>query len=222
MATASAPIASRVSSAPLAKAPASAPVGERKSKAQAKPVKRADDPIKKATASSAASSVAAASLPCMQWGGLNDTLLARVQAGLHEVKLGPGQFSTATVLSSVSGSSGNLRYWVYYPEQASGAVAQSFSDELKAKGFDNYVVQNEGQFHGTLSLGLYSSEVSAKAMIEHLKAAGFDKAEVFARGPKGATMLNFKSLSPAQVKSLTALQKRLTPGISLKDAACAK
>jgi hypothetical protein len=163
----------------------------------------------------------AAAGSCAQWLGLSDSLLTRVQGGVAGLKLKAGQMSSSHAAGKAA--NGNVRFWVYYPEQANGAVAQALSTELKAKGFDNYMVQNDGEFKGALSLGLFGKEDAAQALIVRLKAAGYAKARVDPRGSKSqVTNLNFSGLSATQSAELVRLQQRLTPGITLKHAACGK
>lgn len=234
MVVASSPVAA---SAPVAKVQASSPAAAHKAApAAAKPKPAAvPAPAKPATATPAAAKPApvAAKPPlkkaeavveskpqqCAQWPGLSDSLLKRVQSGLAALKLSPAQMSSASVAGPAA--RGSVRYWVYYPEQANGAVAQALSTELKAKGFDNYMVQNEGEFKGALSLGLFGKEEVARALMTRLKSAGYDKAKIDARGGKTqSTTLNFKALSQAQSDALLALQQRLTPGLGLKQTSC--
>jgi hypothetical protein len=214
-AAASAPV-SRAASAPIARAnpampakkpTASAPAGK------AKPAVREHKPAHAALASAPA----AKALQCAQWGELSDSLLTRVQGGLPALKLSGDQLMQQKVATGEASGPG-VRYWVYYP--AGGAAG--LSAELKGKGFDNYVVQNAGEFKGTLSLGLFGKRDGAEALLGKLKAAGYSKAMLLARGKGGndKTRLVFKSLDDAQLAAITALQKRLTPGIVLKTVPC--
>jgi len=223
MVMASAPLSSTEASAPVAKHLPTATDASKKATppvAAAKPAPVPPDVSKKVVAPVNGTKVASAQ-SCAQWPGLNDALLARVQGGLVALKLASAQMSLVKTPGAVS--RGSSRLWVYYPEQANGAVAEALSTELKAKGFDNYMVQNEGEFKGTLSLGLFGKEDVAKALVARLKAAGYDKAKIVERGAKTqTTTLNFKALTVAQTDALAALQKRLTPGLALKHTTCAK
>jgi len=159
-------------------------------------------------------------LSCAQWAGLSDSEFKRVESGLVPLKLGATQLSVSRAAAAHS-SKENVRYWVYYPEPANGV--QALSTELKGKGFDNYIVQNEGEFHGVLSLGLFGREDIAHALIAKLKAAGYGKAAINERGGKTSQLaaLHFSALSAAQFQAVAALQKRLTPGLPLKTLTCA-
>ncbi|MDN0077527.1 SPOR domain-containing protein [Crenobacter sp. SG2303] len=154
---------------------------------------------------------------CYSWGALNETLYARVKGGLPGLKLSAAQWRA----ESQQAPSKNSKYWVFYPAQATAAESHTLAAELKGKGFDNYPV-NDGEFKGTLSLGLFANESGADTLLAKLKAAGFTNAKVQPRG-KGATqtVLHFKDLDGAQSERLVALQHRLTPGIAVQGGACA-
>jgi hypothetical protein len=155
---------------------------------------------------------------CYRWGTLNDTLYTRVKGGLPTLKLTAAQWRSESQQTPTK----NSKYWVFYPAPATSAEAHALAAELKGKGFDNYPVQNDGEFKGTLSLGLFANEAGANSLLAKLKAAGFADAKMQPRG-KGTTqtVLHFKDLDSAQADRLTALQRRLTPGIAVQSAACA-
>lgn len=160
-----------------------------------------------------------AMVSCMQWDGLNAGLLARVRAGLAGLKLSKGQMSSQS--SSSPAVNTNVRYWVYYPEQANGAVTDAMAKELKAKGFDNYVVQNDGEFKGAISLGLFAKQDTAGELVARLKSAGYVQAKIDARGAKiQLTVLRFRSLTASQAAALTSLQHRLAPSLGLTREQC--
>lgn len=198
-------------SAPAAKAKAPEAKPESKPESKPEPAKPAkSDPAKPEPSKAEAAKPAAA---CYQWGPLSDSLLARVQGGLPQLKLKKEQQSSA----SSEDSKGSGRFWVYYPPLATQAETQTLSAELKGKGFDNYIVSND-EFKGNLSLGLFGKEDAAKTLAARLKAAGYDKAKVQPKGQKTTvTTLSFKQLDAVQADKLKALQQRLTPGIALKS-----
>lgn len=157
---------------------------------------------------------AQAATVCYAWPELESHLLERVKGGLPSLKLRKDQISEATNSKTAGG---NGKYWVYYPQLNTKAETQTLSSELKDKGFDNYIVQND-DFKGVISLGLYGKEASAKSLAAKIKATGFDKVQVVQKGQsKPATTITFTSLSAEQSNQLHALQKRLTPGIPLKS-----
>jgi hypothetical protein len=216
---ASAPAASTpAASAPLAQGVEAAPV--HKIKSASAPV-ASSAPVAARTAAKTAPVVAHGAKPtpaiCYNWGALDEKLLARVKGGLDTLKLDAAQMSSSAA-DTVRGSG---RFWVHYPPLATRAETQTLSSELKGKGFDNYIVQNDADSKGGLSLGLFGREDGARALATRVKAAGFDKVEVDAKGQKvKSTQLTFSALQPAQLTALQALQKRLTPGIALRSSNC--
>ncbi|MDC7712163.1 SPOR domain-containing protein [Vogesella indigofera] len=149
---------------------------------------------------------------CLAWGALDAKQLARVQGGLPALKL-----ATAPQSSVKEEARGSGRVWVFYPPLATQAETQTLVAELKGKGFDSYIVKTEGEFRGHLSLGLFSKEAAAQALVTRLRAAGYDKARVDARSERSqVTTLSFRALDAAQADKLRALQQRLLPGIPLR------
>jgi hypothetical protein len=213
-------------SAPQAKvaasaAAASSPLSVKPAATPAKIKPAAVAPAKKASAKPAPVIAEGETAQCMQWAGLNDRQLVRVQGGLAPLRLASSQMSSSKEATTMASGGTAVRYWVYYPDHANGAVASALSDELKGKGFDNYIVQNEGEFLGTLSLGLFGKQEAAHALVERLKAAGYDKAKINVRGSMvQTTTLRFKSLSSKQSLQLTSLQRRLTPDTHLQPSSC--
>jgi hypothetical protein len=146
---------------------------------------------------------------CYSWGGLDPKQLERVQGGVPQLKL-----STPPQASVVDEPRGSGKTWVFYPPLTTQAETQTLVAELKAKGFDSYIVQTAGDFKGHLSLGLFTRDEGAQALVKRLKAAGYDKAKVDSRGDiVKVTTLTFRQLDEATADKLKALQKRLLPGI---------
>lgn len=173
-------------------------------KADDKAVKQAD--IKVAEAKPVAATL------CYSWGGLDPQQLARVQGGVPLLKL-----SSPPQASVVDQRRGSGKAWVFYPPLATQAETQTLVAELKAKGFDSYIVQTAGEFKGYLSLGLFGREEGAQALVKRLKAAGYDKTKVDSRAEVvKVTTLSFRQLDEATAGKLKALQKRLLPGKPLQ------
>ena len=162
-------------------------------------------------ADSKASDKAADAKLCYSWGGLDPKQLERVQGGVPQLKL-----TTPPQASVVDEQRGSGKTWVFYPPLTTQAETQTLVAELKAKGFDSYIVQTAGEFKGHLSLGLFARDEGAQALVKRLKAAGYDKAKVDSRGDVvKVTTLTFRQLDEASADKLKALQKRLLPGIPL-------
>jgi hypothetical protein len=149
---------------------------------------------------------------CLNWGELSDKTLAKVKPELVALRVNAAEHARQV------GRSG--KYWVYVPAKSNAADTRKVAADLKAKGFDNYAVQNEGEFKGALSLGLFGKEEGATAMLEKLKSAGFADARVSQRGGKALTSLSFTGLTAQQTQALNALQHRLAPSSALKSVSC--
>lgn len=156
--------------------------------------------------------VAASQNACFNWGELSDKTLGKVKPELAALRV-----KAAEHARQVGGSG---KYWVYVPAKSNAADTRKVAADLKAKGFDNYAVQNEGEFKGALSLGLFGKEHGATAMLEKLKSAGFSDAHVSQRGGTALTSLSFTGLTVQQTQALNALQRRLAPGSALKAVSC--
>lgn len=170
-----------------------------------------DKAVKQADIKGAEAKPVAATL-CYSWGGLDPQQLARVQGGVPLLKL-----SSPPQASVVDQRRGSGKAWVFYPPLATQAETQTLVAELKAKGFDSYIVQTAGEFKGYLSLGLFGREEGAQALVKRLKAAGYDKTKVDSRAEVvKVTTLSFRQLDEATAGKLKALQKRLLPGKPLQ------
>ncbi len=173
---------------------------------------KAEDKTAKPAETKVADAKPAAATLCYSWGGLDPQQLARVQGGVPLLKL-----SSPPQASVVDQRRGSGKTWVFYPPLATQAETQTLVAELKAKGFDSYIVQTAGEFKGHLSLGLFGREEGAQALVKRLKAAGYDKAKVDSRGDVvKVTTLTFRQLDEATASKLKALQKRLLPGIPVQ------
>ncbi|MBP7581961.1 MAG: SPOR domain-containing protein [Vogesella sp.] len=173
---------------------------------------KAEDKAAKPAETKVADAKPAAATLCYSWGGLDPQQLARVQGGVPLLKL-----SSPPQASVVDQRRGSGKTWVFYPPLATQAETQTLVAELKAKGFDSYIVQTSGEFKGHLSLGLFGREEGAQALVKRLKAAGYDKAKVDSRGDVvKVTTLSFRQLDEATASKLKALQKRLLPGIPVQ------
>lgn len=149
---------------------------------------------------------------CLQWGNLDPAQLERVQGGLPLLKLLKQPIASVTEEQRGSGKA-----WVYYPPLATQAETLTLVAELKGKGFDSYIVKNDGPFKGQLSLGLFGREAAARDLVKRLQAAGYDKAKVDVRGETSKiTSLRFTELDAERADKLRALQKRLLPGRPVK------
>lgn len=179
--------------------------------APTKPAEQPAVPLKPADTKQATAKLAANL--CRNWGPLDPKQLERVQGGLPSLQL-----ATAPAASVKEELRGSGRIWVFYPPLATQAETQTLVSELRGKGFDSYIVKTDGAFKNHLSLGLFSKQDAAQALLQRLKEAGYDKAKLDVRGEQTRlTTLNFKALDDAALARLKALQQRLLPGIPLQE-----
>lgn len=147
---------------------------------------------------------------CFHWAELDAKTLGKVKQELAVLKV--------KAVEHARQAAGG-KFWVYVPAKPNDADTHKASADLKAKGFDNYAVQNEGEFKGALSLGLFGKEDGAKAFLEKLKSAGVADAHISQRG--GAlTSLSLNGLTPQQAAALNSLQRRMAPSVALKSVSC--
>lgn len=64
-------------------------------------------------------------------------------------------------------------YTVLLPPLASRELAQAIAEKIKAAGFDDYLLINEGEDTNGIALGRYGSQESAQRRQAALRAAGF-------------------------------------------------
>lgn len=151
---------------------------------------------------------------CYRWGGFGAKQVDSIQAQLVAAQLG-GVVKTETVLGTPTSAT---RYWVYLPAKATHAEALTWSEAVKNKGFDNYVVVNEGEFKDTLSLGLFSSAATADALRAQLNREGLN-AKVDVRGAPRATIFVFNRLDEAQSTALLKITGKW-PEVKAKRVVC--
>jgi cell division septation protein DedD len=189
---------------------ASAPVGKPHAPsgpAKTEPKQDASAPAKAESAKAPAAAKVASANACYDWGELDGHALTRIRPQLVALNL---------TASEQAGKPGRgSKFWVYYPAQQKAKSA-----ELKGKGFDNYQVQNEGEFKGALSLGLFAKESGANDLLAKLKNAGFTDAQITPRGGVQHATLSFKNLTAQQSSALQKLQQRMAPGVALKSTPC--
>jgi hypothetical protein len=159
---------------------------------------------------SAAKKPAHAPIACMEWGGFTVADARRAEQALEALGLGARLAQRRT--EEVAG------WWVFIPPQGSRQGAIKKASELKALGIDEFfIVQEEGEHHWSLSLGVFRSEEAAQARLAALRSQGVRTAQV---GPRETVVPKIW----LQVKSVDApLQARLkdiarqVEGSELKD-----
>ncbi len=95
--------------------------------------------------------------------------------------------------SSRATASANARgYTVLMPPQATRELAQAAAEKIKAAGFDDYLLINEGADANGIALGRYGSQESAQRRQAALQAAGF-AAEIRPIGDAGPAWVDIEA-----------------------------
>lgn len=151
---------------------------------------------------------------CMEWGEFSGGDLARATAALSALKLGDNL--TQRQVEHTSG------YWVYIPPLKSRADVDRKIAQLKAFGVQEYfAVQETGQWHNAISLGIFKTVDAAQKFLDSLKAKGVKSAVAGERmGKLMLTVFVLKNPDVALTAKMVALQKDF-PDSGLKAAACA-
>lgn len=150
---------------------------------------------------------------CMEWGEFSGRGLADAQAGLATLKL--GEMLSQRVVEHVGG------FWVFIPPLKSTAEVQRKIAQLKKLGVDDYfVVQEEGAWLNTLSLGVFRTEEAAQKFHQSLREKGVRSAKVGERMSKlKFTVFALKDVDTATAEKVNALQKGF-PDSELKSVDC--
>jgi hypothetical protein len=107
---------------------------------------------------------------CVEWGGFSVAEAPRAEQVLEPLALG--------ARLSQRRSEEKAGWWVFIPPQGNRAAAMKKTVELKTLGVDDYfVIQEEGAMRWAVSLGVFSSEDSAKTRLEALRARGVRSAQ---------------------------------------------
>jgi hypothetical protein len=150
---------------------------------------------------------------CMEWGEFSGRGLVDAQAGLAALKL--GDKLSQRIVEHVGG------YWVFIPPLKTAADVQRKVAQLKKLGVeDHFVVQEEGAWLNTISLGVFRAEDAAQRFHESLREKGVRSAKVGERLSKlKFTVFVLKDADMANTEKVKALQKRF-PDSELKSVDC--
>lgn len=149
-------------------------------------------------------------LTCYQAVELDAAAASKLKAALNKAGLAARMRETVEETGRTGG-----KFWVYLPSYANRDEALKQSAALKEKGFDNYVVNAEGENRNSLSMGLFSQEDSAKAMVKRLADSGYS-ARLTPRGGTAVTRATVRVDGLDEAAS-TALGKS---GVSMKPVSC--
>lgn len=187
----------RLINAPVQSAPAAKPVAA----AEAEKIEKIEK-VEKADAA------------CLAWGvfiGPQDA--ARADAVMAEAKLPPAQ--VRRVLTDVDG------HWVLIPPQKSQVEIARVIDGLKSVGITDYsVVPEPPQWRNAISLGIFRTEESARALLAEVKKKGVTDAAVERRERFFQQMTYYvRDPDEGTVAKLAAMRPRVA-GSEVRAVAC--
>lgn len=154
-----------------------------------------------------------AAAACLEWGLFAGSDVARADAAVASLAL-PG----IIVQRAVTDAGG---YWVYLPPMKTKAEIDKRIAALKARGVkDFYVVQEAGQWRNAISLGIFKSEDTARAMAAKLKESGVQGVALERRENMLKQIAYFvREPKPAVVARLAELARDF-PGTEVKAVPC--
>jgi hypothetical protein len=163
--------------------------------------------------SSELASVPKAARQCLEWGEFSGRALADVQAGLGALRLGD-RLSQRTVEHTGA-------FWVYIPPLSTAAEVQRKIGQLKKLGVDDhFVLQEEGVWFNTISLGVFKTEEAARKFHDILREKGVRSAKVGERMSKlKFTVFVLKEADAATAEKIKTLQRGF-PESELKSTDC--
>lgn len=158
-------------------------------------------------------SVSKAGKQCLEWGEFSGRGLADAQAGLAALKL--GEKLSQRVVEHVGG------FWVFIPPLKSATEVQRKIAQLKKLGVDDYfVVQEEGVWLNTISLGVFRTEEAAQKFHQSLREKGVRSAKVGERMSKlKFTVFALKDVDTVTAEKINVLQNGF-PDSELKSVDC--
>jgi hypothetical protein len=198
--TASVPAASAAPGLPLALSPLPAPVPP-------------SAPVVAAPVAAAAAKTSPQTSNCAEWGEFSGLDLMRARQALGELKLGDSL--------TQRGVEYDRGYWVYMPPQKTRADVERKIAQLKERGVNDYfVVQEEGEWHNAISLGVFRTEDAAQKFLATLRKQRVRTARVGERMSKlRFTVFVMKGLDAGGMGRIEALHRQF-PGSELKVSAC--
>lgn len=120
----------------------------------------------------------------------------KIETRLTELALGERQ--SRRVIQEVA------THMVFIPPQASKEAADKKASELKAMGVDNFfIIQDNSKLRWGISLGVFKSQVAAKAHLASLQKKGVRSARIGARSVTGSKVAYvLRDLDEGSVKAL--------------------
>jgi len=150
---------------------------------------------------------------CLEWGLLAGAEAARADAAVARLEL-----PQVLMQRAVANAGG---YWVYLPPLKTQPEIDKRVAALKSRGVqDFYIVQEPGQWHNAISLGIFKSEETARNMAAKLRSEGV-RDVAFERRENLLKQIAYFVREPGEdtVAKLTALQRDF-PGTEVKAVPC--
>jgi hypothetical protein len=147
---------------------------------------------------------------CVEWGGF-----AVAEAPRGEQALAPLALGDRVTQKRTDETAG---WWVFIPPQGNRAGALKKTGELKGLGVDEYfIVQEEGKMQWAVSLGVFSTEESARSRLEALRAKGVRSAQTGERETRVAKVwFQARGADAAQQAKIRDIAQGF-PGTELRD-----
>jgi len=163
--------------------------------------------------SSELTAIPTAAKQCLEWGEFSGRALADVQTGMAPLRL--GDKLSQRIVEHTGG------FWVYIPPLTTTAEVQRKIGQLKKLGVDDhFVVQEEGVWFNTISLGVFKTEEAARKFHESLREKGVRSAKVGERMSKlKFTVFVLKDVDATTAEKIKALQRGF-PESELKTTDC--
>ena len=150
---------------------------------------------------------------CIEWGAFSAAELPVARDAIAALDLG-ARVSSMEV-QTVAG------WWVYIPPLKSKAEVERRIAELSAQGVKEYfAVDNGGEMHNAISLGIFKSEEAANHYVQVLQSKGVRSAQVGRRDHRVTqTAFLVRNPDPATSARMAELTTRF-PGSELKAKDC--
>jgi len=156
--------------------------------------------------------IAALADVCLEWGPLSDNERAKALADLEPLQLGRLLTQRRVDIDSV--------YWVSLKPFANKTLADRRSAELRAQGITDVSTTDAGRGQFAVSLGIFRTELAARARADALARQGIGPAQIEPRAQSmPQTMLVVRDPQQNVVTRFRELQPQYT-GSDLKVGAC--
>jgi aspartokinase len=154
-----------------------------------------------------------AELSCFEWGSFSGSALDRAANALEKLSLG-NKLSRRNVDRMIG-------YWVYIAPLMDKTELDQRIAQLNAQGVrDHFVVQDAGQWHNAISLGLFKNHESAQSFFQQLKNKGINSIQLGERAAKKPAIVFLLNDVDTQMSAkLTSLQKEFATS-NLKTVQC--